>query len=32
LWLLFGALLALYWPVWLLFNRTPECYWHHNCI
>lgn len=27
-----GAPLALYWPIWLLFNRIPECYWRGNCI
>ena len=29
---LFGSPMALYWPVWLLPNHIPECYWHHNCI
>jgi hypothetical protein len=28
---LIGAPLALYWPVWLMFNRTPTCYWRGNC-
>ena len=31
-WLLAGAPLALYWPVWLLFNRFPSCYYSHNCV
>jgi hypothetical protein len=30
--MLFGAPLALYWPVWLLFNHIPNCYWQGNCI
>jgi hypothetical protein len=32
LWLLIGAPFALYWPVWLMFNHIPTCYWLHNCI
>lgn len=32
LWMLVGAPLALYWPLWLMFNRIPECYWHGNCV
>ena len=32
LWLLIAAPLALYWPVWLLFNGIPPCYWHGNCV
>jgi hypothetical protein len=32
LWMLFGAPLALYWPLWLMFNRIPACYWHRNCM
>src|SRR5436853_374115 len=31
-WLLVGAPFALYWPVWLLFNGIPECYWLGNCV
>lgn len=31
LWMLIGAPLALYWPVWLMFNRIPTCYWRGNC-
>jgi len=31
LWLIVGAPLALYWPVWLLFNNFPPCYYSHNC-
>jgi hypothetical protein len=31
LWLLFGAPLALYWPIWLVFNRIPDCHWLRNC-
>ena len=32
LWLLAGAPLALYWPVWLLLNGIPACYWHGSCV
>ena len=32
LWLLVGAPLALYWPIWLLFNHFPACYYLHNCV
>jgi hypothetical protein len=32
LWLLIGAPLALYWPVWLVINGIPECYWLGNCV
>jgi hypothetical protein len=31
LWMLIGAPLALYWPVWLMCNGLPACYWHGNC-
>jgi len=31
LWLLFGAPLALYWPIWLLFHHFPPCYYAGNC-
>jgi len=31
LWLLLGAPMALYWPIWLLFNHFPPCYYLHNC-
>ena len=31
LWLLLGAPMALFWPVWLIFNRFPPCYYLHNC-
>ena len=31
LWLLVGAPMALYWPIWLLFNHFPSCYYLHNC-
>ena len=31
LWLLVGAPVALYWPIWLLFNQFPACYYLHNC-
>ena len=31
LWLLAGAPMALYWPVWFLFNRFPPCYYLLNC-
>ncbi len=32
LWLLLGAPMALYWPIWLLFNHFPSCYYSHNCV
>lgn len=32
LWMLFGAPLALYWPVSLVLNGIPACYWHGNCV
>ena len=32
LWLVVGAPMALYWPVWLLFNHFPPCYYLHNCV
>jgi len=32
LWMLSGAPLALYWPVWLALNGIPACYWHRNCV
>ena len=31
-WLLLGAPMALYWPIWLLFNHFPPCYYLHNCV
>jgi hypothetical protein len=31
LWLLLGVPMALYWPIWLLFNHLPACYYLHNC-
>ncbi len=31
LWMLVGAPLALYWPVWLAINGLPPCYWLGNC-
>ena len=31
-WVLAGAPMALYWPIWLLFNDFPPCYYSHNCI
>ena len=30
-WLLLGAPVALYWPIWLVFNHFPACYYLHNC-
>ena len=30
-WTLLGTPLALYWPIWLLFNHFPPCYYMHNC-
>jgi len=32
LWLVVGAPMALYWPIWLLFNHFPDCYYLHNCV
>ncbi len=32
LWLLIGAPMALYWPVWMLFNHFPPCYYRHGCM
>jgi len=30
--LLIGAPMALYWPVWLIFNHFAPCYFAHNCV
>ena len=32
LWLLVGAPIALYWPVWLLVNGYPSCWYMGNCV
>ena len=32
LWLLVGAPIALFWPVWLLVNGYPSCWYMGNCI
>src|SRR5437763_15054797 len=32
LWMLFGVPLALVWPVSLVLNGVPACYWHVNCV
>jgi hypothetical protein len=32
LWLLVGAPMALYWPIWLLSNHLPSCYYTGNCV
>jgi hypothetical protein len=32
LWMLLGAPLILYWPIWLLINGVPPCVRHGNCI
>jgi hypothetical protein len=32
LWMLLGAPLALYWPVSLVLNGIPACYWHGSCV
>jgi hypothetical protein len=29
--LLLGAPIALYWPIWLMFNHFPPCYYAGNC-
>jgi hypothetical protein len=31
LWMMFGAPLVLYWPVWLVLHGIPPCYWHATC-
>jgi hypothetical protein len=31
LWLLLGAPIALYWPIWLLINGYPSCWYAGNC-
>jgi hypothetical protein len=31
-WLLVGAPFALWWPIWMIFNHFPSCYYSHNCI
>jgi hypothetical protein len=30
-WSLLGTPMALYWPIWLLFNHFPPCYYLHSC-
>jgi len=32
LWILVGGVFAFWWPVWMLFNRFPPCYYSHRCI
>jgi hypothetical protein len=32
LWMLVGVPLALYWPIWLLLNGIPACYWSGNWV
>jgi hypothetical protein len=29
---LVGTPMALYWPVWLLFNDFPQCHYLGNCV
>lgn len=29
---LLGAPMALYWPIWLMFNHFPPCYYAGNCV
>jgi hypothetical protein len=31
LWLALGAPLALWWPLWMVFNHFPPSYYSHNC-
>jgi hypothetical protein len=31
LWIVLGAPAALYWPLWLLWNGIPGCYWNAGC-
>jgi hypothetical protein len=30
-WAIIGAPLALWWPVWMIFNHFPPRYYSHNC-
>ena len=32
LWAILGAPLALWWPVWMIFNHFPPCYYSRGCI
>jgi hypothetical protein len=32
LWAILGAPLALWWPISLLINGLPSCFYSHNCI
>ncbi len=32
MWLIVGAPLALWWPLWMVFNHFPPCYYSHNCV
>jgi uncharacterized RDD family membrane protein YckC len=32
LWLMIGAPVALYWPIWLLVHGYPPCWYMGNCI
>ena len=32
LWLMVGAPFALWWPIWMLTNHLPSCYYSHNCV
>ena len=32
LWLLAGAAFAFWWPVWMIFNDFPPCYYSHLCM
>ena len=32
LWAILGAPLAFWWPIWLLINGLPSCYYTHNCV
>jgi len=32
LWLLLGVPMALDWPIWLLLNHFPSCYYLGDCV
>ena len=31
LWMLLGAPLVLYWPIWFAIHGLPNCYWNATC-
>jgi hypothetical protein len=32
LWLIVGAPLAFWWPMWMVFNHFPRCYYSQTCM